>query len=138
MEEEKNPQSGFAESGIDPYSFILENIASVPQLEALVLLWNSRPVGWTCEELASRLYVPSDQVIPLLRDLIQRQLLTESSAEPRKYFYFARSTDQDEMMALVDAAYRRDVVQISTMIHSKVSSAVQDFARAFRFKKERP
>ena len=48
------------------YEFIYHNIDSVPHLEALVLLWNSRPVWWTCEELASRLYIPSDQVAHLL------------------------------------------------------------------------
>ena len=138
MADEQHPKSENADSEPDPYAFILENIASVPHLEALVLLWNSRPVGWTREELTSRLYVPSDKVHALLRDLIQKQLLTESFAEPRKYSYFSRSKDQDEMMRLVDAAYRRDVVRIATMIHSKASPAVQDFSRAFRFKKERP
>ena len=34
---------------MNAYEFILENIDSVPQLEALVLLWNSRPVAWSCE-----------------------------------------------------------------------------------------
>jgi hypothetical protein len=41
------------------------------------------------------------------------------------------------MMLQVDAAYRRDLVRISTMIHAKASSAVREFARAFRLKKER-
>lgn len=66
MMEEKNRQPG-----IDAYEFILEKMDSVPHLEALILLWNSRPVGWTCEELASRLYVPSEKVNDLLRDLVR-------------------------------------------------------------------
>lgn len=119
---------------MDPYEFILEKIDSVPHLEALMLLWNSRPVGWTCEELASRLYIPLEKVNNLLRDLIRLQLITEA---PPKYSYFPRSEDQNDMMRLVDEAYRRDVVRISNMIHSKESSAVREFARAFRFKKER-
>ena len=129
---EKNPQPG-----TDAYEFILENIDSVPHLEALVLLWNSRPVGWTCEELASRLYIPSEKVSILIRDLVRLQLITELHTSPAKYSYFPRSEDQNEMMHLVDVAYRRDLVRISTMIHSKASSPVREFARAFRFKKER-
>ncbi len=67
-----------SESGVDVYEFILENIDTVPHLEALVLLWNSRPVWWTCEELATRLYVPMDKVTQLLRDLVRMELLAES------------------------------------------------------------
>ncbi len=129
---EKNPQPG-----MDAYEFILENMDTVPHLEALVLLWNSRPVGWSCGELASRLYIPSERVGDLLRDLVRLQLIAVSQDPSPKYSYFARSEDQNEMMRQVDATYRRDLVQISTMIHSKASSPVREFARAFRFKKER-
>ena len=129
---EKNPQPG-----MDAYEFILENMDSVPHLEALVLLWNSRPVGWSCGELASRLYIPSERVSDLLRDLVRLQLIAVSQDLSPKYSYFPRSEDQNEMMRQVDATYRRDLVQISTMIHSKASSPIREFARAFRFKKER-
>ena len=124
-------------SGPDAYRFIQDTLDSVPHLEALILLWNSRPVGWTCEELASRLYVPSEQVTAILRDLIRLQVIQELSSAPPKYSYFARSDEQNEMMRLVDDAYRRDLVRISTMLHSKASSPVREFARAFRFRKER-
>jgi DNA-binding MarR family transcriptional regulator len=123
--------------GMDAYDFILQYIDSVPHLEALMLLWNSRPVGWTSEDLATRLYIPSEKVGDLLRDLVRRRWITESHSSPARYSYFPGSEEQDEMMRQVDAAYRRDLVRISTMIHSKAPSAVREFARAFRFKKER-
>jgi hypothetical protein len=129
---EKNQQPN-----MDAYDFILENMDSVPHLEALVLFWNSRPVGWTCEELASRLYIPPEKVSDLLRDLVRMELVAESQGYPARYSYFPRSEDQNEMMRLIDAAYRRDLIRISTMIHSKAPSSVREFARAFRFKKER-
>jgi hypothetical protein len=121
---------------LDPYEFILENIDNVPQLEALVLLWNSRPVAWTAEELTSRLYVPAEKIDELLRDLIQRNLIVRAHWKPPKYSYDARSEKQNALMEQVDSAYRRDLVRVSTMIHSKASSALREFARAFRFKKE--
>jgi hypothetical protein len=40
-------------------------------------------------------------------------------------------------MFRVDTAYRREIVRISTMLHSKTSPSVREFARAFRFKKDR-
>lgn len=123
--------------GMDVYEFIRETMDTVPHLEALMLLWNSRPVRWTSQELTSRLYISPEQVTALLRDLLELRLATELHDFGRKYSYFSRSPEQDEMMRQVDLVHRSDLIRISTMIHSKRSSAVQDFARAFRFKKER-
>jgi hypothetical protein len=123
--------------GSDPYEFIHENLDSVPHLEALILFWNSRPVGWTCDDLASRLYIPSEQVSGVIRDLVRFQLVQELAGSPPRYSYLPKSEEQNELMRLVDDAYRRDLVRISTMLHSKASSPVREFARAFRFRKER-
>jgi hypothetical protein len=124
------------EPEMDVYEYILKTIESVPHLEALVLLWNSRPVMWSIEELASRLYLPHDDVQRLVRDLVRLRLAAHSEAKPTKYSYLAVSPEQDQMMFLVDSAYRRDVVLISTLIHNKASSAIHEFARAFRLKRE--
>lgn len=123
--------------GTDVYEFILENIDSVPHLEALILLWNSRPVGWTREELASRLYVPMEDVARLLRDLARMQLVAESKSSPPKFSYLPKSEEQNELLSSLDNAYRKDLVRISTMIHSKTSSSIREFARAFRFRQEK-
>ncbi len=120
---------------MDPYEFILDKVDTVPHLEALMLLWNSRPVGWTCAELGSRLYIPLDKVGDLLRDLARMQLIAESSTEPAKYSYVSKMLEQDELMRMVDTAYRQDLVRISTMIHAKGSPAAREFSRAFLFKK---
>jgi len=40
------------------------------------------------------------------------------------------------LMEEVDRTYRRELVRISRMIHSKASPAVREFARAFKFKKD--
>jgi len=123
--------------GIDVYEYILEKIESVPHLEAVILLWNSRPVGWTVEELASRLYVSEENTVKILQDLIRQQLVQQPSASPPRFSYLPRNEEQDEWMFRVDTAYRREIVRISTMLHSKASPSVREFARAFRFKKDR-
>jgi sugar-specific transcriptional regulator TrmB len=123
--------------GPDAYAFIHENIDSVPHLESLILLWNSRPVGWTEGELASRLYISREQVGGVLRDLVRLQVVQETPGNPARYSYFPKSEEQNELMHRIDYAYRRDLVRISTMIHSKASSSVREFAKAFRLKKDR-
>lgn len=41
------------------------------------------------------------------------------------------------MISQLEAIYRREIVRISTLIHAKPSAAIRDFARAFRFTKEK-
>lgn len=48
----------------------------------------------------------------------------------------AESPEQQDLLASLDRIYRRELVRISNMIHSKASRGVRDFADAFRFKKE--
>lgn len=121
----------------DVYEYILEKIDSVPHLEAVILLWNSRPVGWSADELASRLYVPSERAVEIVQDLMRQQLAQQTAGSPPRFSYLPRSDEQNEWMFRVDTAYRREIVRISTMLHSKASPSVREFARAFRFKKDR-
>lgn len=113
--------------------FILEEIDSVSQLEALLLVWNSRPRQWTLEELAGSLYISAEAAKNILDPLEGRGLL--ASKEAGLYSY--RAGDRDCLIEAVDGAYRRELIRISRMIHSKAPTSVLEFARAFRFKKDR-
>lgn len=119
------------------YQFIFDKIDSVPHLEALLLLWNSRPSKWSADDLSKRLYVDRNIARKLLEDLSRGQLIAASPGAAEQYFYDSKSAEGDHLIELVDLTYRKQVVRISTIIHSKASSAVRDFARAFRFTKER-
>lgn len=102
-----------------------------------MLLWNSKPKSWTIEELSARLYVPVDQAADVIRDLMRLELAAEAPEESSRFAYSSRSAEQDELVRRVDSAYRHDLVRVSTMIHAKISSQVREFARAFRFRKDR-
>jgi predicted transcriptional regulator len=117
--------------------FIIEQIDSVPQLEALLLLFNTQPKAWSTEEMASSLYVREDAAEKILDSLLQRNLITRDSKGPDVYFYSAVDEDRNRLLEVVDAIYRKEVVRLSSMIHSKGSAGVRDFARAFRIKKDK-
>ena len=121
----------------DALRFINERIESVPHLEALLLLWNSKPKHWSAEELAKRLYVDPKAAQTVFRDLSRQNLISSSPDPPEEFFYESISEENDRVIAAVQAKYRTEIVAISNMIHRNVSSAVRDFADAFRFKKER-
>lgn len=114
--------------------FIVDEIESVPHLEALLLIRNSRPRKWAVEDLSKRLYISRDAVRVLLDDLIRRRLALFDSASST--YYYAAPEERDEVIGLLDEIYRRQVVRVSQLIHSKPSAAVRDFARAFRFTKK--
>ncbi|MGH9539527.1 MAG: hypothetical protein ACRD3H_16495, partial [Terriglobales bacterium] len=67
--------------------FILEQIDTIPHLEALLLVWNSRPKEWSADEMARSLYVTADVAAKVLRDLAQRGLLEEAPAPSGSYRY---------------------------------------------------
>jgi hypothetical protein len=113
--------------------FIVDQIDSVPQLEALLLVWNTRPAIWTPEELGKRLYVSNE----LLQELVRKRLITSIQGAVEGYRYESASEEQDELIGRLDEMYRREVVRVSNMIHAKPASALRDFAQAFRFTKEK-
>jgi hypothetical protein len=116
--------------------FILDEIDSVPQLEALLLIWNNRPKEWSIEDMARALYVSNDGAQAILKDLVSRRHIVEVSGSRGQYALLVESPEKLAMLAALDRTYRRELVRISTMIHSKASRAVRDFARAFRFTKD--
>ncbi len=121
----------------DVLRFIFERIESVPHLEAMLLIWSSRPKPWSVNDLAQRLYVEPKVARALLEDLEREKLIVADPASPEQYFYHSISESDDSLMAAVQAKYSVEIVAVSNMIHRKASSAVRDFADAFRFTKER-
>jgi hypothetical protein len=117
--------------------FILDRVESVPHLEALLLVWRNRPQTWTVGQLAQRLFVEPEVVKKIMDDLVREQLLVVESKVSEQYCYPKESESSDRLIQAVDQTYRRELVRVSNLIHSKPSAGIREFARAFRFSKER-
>jgi hypothetical protein len=116
-------------------AFVAASIDSVPQLEALLLLWENPARAWSVEELAARIYVADDKAAEIVSTL-QRQHFIRAENDPPRWRYDATSPS-GPVIAEVAAAYRTHLVPLATYIHSKASSSVREFARAFDLKKDR-
>ncbi|HJT71608.1 MAG TPA: hypothetical protein VJ731_15525 [Terriglobales bacterium] len=127
---EQNPPSAEVDR------FIAEQIDTVPHLEALLLVWNSRPKAWTIAEMAHSLYVPPELAEGILRDLAQKNLIQDTGTSGDSYAYQSSET-RDGFMVQLDRTYRRDLIRVTRMIHAKAPSALSEFARAFRFTKDK-
>jgi hypothetical protein len=114
--------------------FILDEIDSVPHLEALLLLRRSAPQHLSAAEIAEQLYVSPAQGSAIVEDLCRRGLIVCTSGS--EFHYDASDHERNRLLAAVDATYRRELIRISGIIHSKASPSVRAFADAFRFRKD--
>jgi hypothetical protein len=120
----------------DVDQFLLERIDTVPHLEALLLLWNNRPKNWSAEDMAKALFLAPEPAKGILDDLVRQRLIVGVSGAA-EYYAYESEAGRDRLLAGLDVTYRRELIRISRMIHSKPSVAVREFARAFRLKKDR-
>lgn len=114
--------------------FILTSVPSVPYLEAVLLLRAEPDQAWDATSLARRLYVGEKVAADLL------QLLSTSGvAEPVEEPQAVRYAPGDELRSLIDrlaGVYAADLVTVTDLIHSRIDKRAQQFADAFRFRKE--
>lgn len=112
--------------------FISEEIDSVPHLEALLLFWNRRPRHWLADEMAAALYISLGETQDILNNLERRGLIAAESGG----YVFDPSERWGALIQELDRVYRKELVRISRIIHSKASPSVREFARAFKLKKD--
>ncbi|MEO8464460.1 MAG: hypothetical protein ABI640_03900 [Gammaproteobacteria bacterium] len=118
----------------DVLRFIVEKIDTVPHLEALLLVWERPGVNWTQEQLARQLYVTPAVAQRITHGLIRRGWLKKGQAGS---VAFNPGWDPDgTFMRNLASIYRRQLIAVTSLIHSNVSAGVRDFADAFNLKKE--
>jgi DNA-binding transcriptional regulator GbsR (MarR family) len=117
----------------DVLRFIADRIDTVPEIEALLLLWEQRPVALTAQELASKLFISASNSTAVISALEQRKLVRRTG---NRYAYDSAWEPHSAFMAQVASTYRDHLIRIATLIHSKAPRAVREFARAFAPKKE--
>ena len=112
--------------------FILTSVPTVPFLEAVLLLRGEPSVRWDAPRLAGRLYVPERVAAELLEQLVASGIASEEDASVR----YAPQEDLRTLLDAVAVAYAADLVAITDLIHSRIDRRAQQFADAFRFRKE--
>lgn len=114
--------------------FILNHIDSIAQLEGLLMLRSDPQRTWNAESMARELYIDQERATALLAHLTEQGFLVEA-APPLSYRYQPQTAELKEKTEILAGLYRRHLVQISNLVHSK-RHKVQGFANAFRIRKE--
>lgn len=112
--------------------FILRNIDSIADMEALLLVSRETSRRWESATLARRLYISGQEAGQVLSRLHARGLLTFMDGT----YAFDPKADPEELVAKIAAIYAEQLIPITNLIHSKALSRVQQFADAFKLKKD--
>jgi hypothetical protein len=118
----------------DVLRFLQERIDTVPHLEALLIIWQSKH-AWHARQLSSRIYV-DDATAQILMLSLQRAGLL-SSDDSATFRFNDHMPGMEELMSRVSQTYYSNIMRVTTLIHGKASSSILEFARAFDLKKER-
>lgn len=118
--------------------FVLTSIPSVPHLEALLLLRAAEPAFWHAARLSERLYISDKLAQSLLTDLC-RSGMVEPRDEPQHTIIYRYQPSTAELRATIDSLadlYARQLVEVTHLIHSKLDRKAQQFADAFKWRKD--
>jgi predicted ArsR family transcriptional regulator len=120
----------------DVRRFILTSITSVPYLGAMLLLHNEPAQSWDRRSVAQRLYISEKAAAELLADLCAAGFLVVTERETSMYRYHPRSDELRQMINQLAEAYAKNLVEVTNLIHSKTGKKAQQFADAFKWRKD--
>lgn len=122
--------------GVEVRRFILTSIPSVPHLETLLLLWRERNREWDAAGVAQRIYVSEKTATEVLAHLAAAGLVACEDGQRRCRFDATREA-LATLVAQLDAAYARDLLGVTRLIHSRSGRQAQAFADAFKWRKDK-
>lgn len=120
----------------DVRRFILTSVPSVPYLEAILLLRGEPRTAWNAAAVARRLYLAEPAAGQLLAALASAGIARPSPEAPEAFTYAPASPELGTMLEAVAQAYAGNLVKVTDLIHSRVDRRAQQFADAFRWRKD--
>ena len=120
----------------DVQRFILASIESVAEVEALLLLRGTPEQAWSARALAPRLYIDESQAADILKQLADRRFLVRDTENEPTYRYDPSEADLRSLIDRLAQFYSTHLIGVTNLIHLKSKSRVQEFANAFRIRKD--
>src|SRR5262245_11448472 len=99
----------------DIRAFILKYIASVAQIEALLLIWSTPEKRWSVSTIAARIYLGETETAEALEELCANGILICKDGS----FGLNSSEENVEMIGRLKEAYARHLIPVTDVIHGK-------------------
>jgi hypothetical protein len=119
----------------DVRRFVLTSVPSVPYIESLLLLRRESASTWNASQLARRIYVPEAQAAQLLEALQASGVAAGVAGEENAYRY-APEPELAGMLDRVATHYAANLLAVTDLIHSGLNRRANQFADAFRWRKD--
>ncbi|ESQ93350.1 hypothetical protein ABAC460_01195 [Asticcacaulis sp. AC460] len=114
--------------------FLLHHIDSIAQWEGLLCLRLNAGKDLDAAAIARHLYITPENAAGLMTRLVSRGLVAVTDGH---IFRYAPATPElDQVVTLTADLYRQYLIPITNLIHSRPKSRVQEFANAFRIRKD--
>jgi hypothetical protein len=122
----------------DVQHFILKRIDSIAELEAMLLLSGHSGQAWSTPDVARRLYVNEQETATVLARLQGEGLVVAQPGDPPTYRYQPITPELEEIARRVLDSYQKHLVPVTNLVHSKPRTRIQEFADAFKLRKDEP
>jgi len=116
--------------------FLLTGMISIPHVEAILQLRQQPSPTWNAESLGLRIYVPAARAKLLLSDLSAIGVVKEDADAQGVYAYAPATPGLAALLDQLVKAYSEQLIAVTKLIHTAEDRKAQDFADAFRFRKE--
>jgi hypothetical protein len=113
----------------DIRQFIIVGIDSVAHLEALLLLRTGAHEHWEIPVVARRLYISEQETSRVLARLCEQGLVMLNGKE--LYQYRPKSVELARMIDRMAEVYKKQLVPVTNLIHSKPRTRIQERADSF-------
>lgn len=120
----------------DVQLLLQDEIRSIEHLEILLAVFRNPDRSWTPAEVYQQIRSNERSVEKALQELSKRGLLNRIEGPPVSYRFAPRSPALAETVARLSDLYAERRVRIVEAIYSERVSEVDEFARAFRLRKD--
>jgi hypothetical protein len=117
--------------------FLVDHIDSIAELEAVLFLREHRDRSWSCGSVADYIYSSEEVTAGLLEKLTKRGLLTADGMLPASFRYGPRTLEVARLLDQLAEVYAKYLVPVTNLVHKKSRRNIEDFAEAFKFKKDK-
>lgn len=114
--------------------FIHTSVPSVPFVEAVLIFRDARGEPVSVDQLARRLYMGEKGAADIVGQL--REARVVAPAEGGAGHRYAPAPELAAILEMLASFYRTHLVEVSDMIHSRTGRMAQQFADAFKLRKD--
>ena len=116
--------------------FILTSIPSIPFVEAMLIYRDARGAAVSNELIAKRLYLGDRAAGDVVQQLRSAGVVEAAGTDPVSHRFRPEAPELLAMLEMLAAYYRSNLVDITDLIHSRTARRAQQFADAFKLRKD--